>query len=80
MVGNSPVAALAVIGLLAVFAIPFRFATAWIYNKTGNLFLVGLFHATGNAATGGSGFQQGLLATIYPTPRSPPSRTCSPSP
>ena len=66
VVGNSPVAALAVIGLLAVFAIPFRFATAWIYNKTGNLFLVGLFHATGNAATGGSGFQTGLLATVYP--------------
>ena len=47
-----------------MFAIPFRFATAWIHNTTGNLFLVGLFHATGNAATVGSGFQTGLLATI----------------
>jgi uncharacterized protein len=52
--------------LLAVLAVPFRFALGWFYNRTGSLFLVGLVHAIGNAATGGDGFTAGYLRALYP--------------
>jgi hypothetical protein len=45
---------------------PFRFLTGWIHNRTGSLFLVGLVHGMGNAVAGGSGFDTGLLAHLYP--------------
>lgn len=45
---------------------PFRFALAWVYNKTHSLFLVGLIHAVGNAWTGGDGFNAGYLRNLYP--------------
>ncbi len=49
-----------------MLVIPFRFLTGWIYNRTGSLFLVGLVHGMGNAVAGGSGFDTGLLAFLYP--------------
>ncbi len=52
--------------LLALLAVPFRFLTGWLYNRTASLFLVGLVHAIGNAVAGGSGFQEGYLARLYP--------------
>jgi membrane protease YdiL (CAAX protease family) len=52
--------------LLILLAIPFRFVTGWVYNRTASLFLVGLVHGVGDAVTGGSGFQPGLLARLYP--------------
>lgn len=64
--GNDLVSGVVVIALLAVLAIPFRFLTGWLYNRTSSLFLVGLLHAMGNAVTGGSGFHPGLLARLYP--------------
>ncbi|HEX8626889.1 MAG TPA: CPBP family intramembrane glutamic endopeptidase [Catenuloplanes sp.] len=66
VVGNSLVAGVAVLVLLAVLAVPFRFLTGWVYHRTGSLFLVGLIHGVGNAVAGGSGFQDGLLARLYP--------------
>ena len=54
------------ITLLAVFAVGFRFVAGWVYNRTAGLFIVGLVHGIGNAVTGGSGFQEGLLARLYP--------------
>lgn len=57
---------LVLLAVLALLAVPFRFLTGWLYNRTASLFLVGLVHAVGNAVTGGSGFQQGYLARLYP--------------
>jgi membrane protease YdiL (CAAX protease family) len=47
-----------------VIAIPFRALTAWMYNRTGSLFLVGLLHAVGDATTNGS-FAAGFLPRLY---------------
>ncbi|WP_161965250.1 CPBP family intramembrane glutamic endopeptidase [Ornithinimicrobium cerasi] len=52
--------------LLAVLAVPFRIAVGWAYNHTGSLFLVGLVHAIGNAATSGDGINAGYLRHLYP--------------
>ena len=52
--------------LLIALAIPFRFLTGWVYNRTSSLFLVGLLHASGNAVAGGSGFHPGFLRYLYP--------------
>jgi hypothetical protein len=46
---------------------PFRALMGWVYNRTGSLFLVGLLHATGNAAASGSGFGESFLRQLYPT-------------
>lgn len=46
--------------------LPFRALLAWVYNRTGSLFLVGLLHAAGNATAGGAGFGPGLLPRLYP--------------
>ena len=48
----------------AVF-IPFRALVAWVYNRTGSLFIAGLLHAAGNAAAVGSGFGDPLLERLY---------------
>jgi uncharacterized protein len=66
VVGNSVVVAAVLMAVTMVLAIPFRFLTGWIYNRTGSLFLVGLLHAAGNAVAGGSGFQTGYLRSLYP--------------
>jgi membrane protease YdiL (CAAX protease family) len=65
-VENGPVGAAVLLVVLTVLVIPFRFLTGWIYNRTGSLFLVGLVHGMGNAVAGGSGFDTGLLAFLYP--------------
>jgi membrane protease YdiL (CAAX protease family) len=65
-VGGSAAEAVFVLVLLTVMVTPYRFLTGWVYNRTGNLFLVGLLHASGNAAAGGSGFGDGFLARLYP--------------
>ena len=50
LVFGNPVLVGALVMLIAiVLAIPFRFLTGWVYNRTGSLFLVGLLHAAGNA-------------------------------
>jgi membrane protease YdiL (CAAX protease family) len=46
--------------------VPFRALMAWVYNRTGSLFAVGLVHAAGNAAAVGSGFGDPLLRYLYP--------------
>ena len=70
-VGNPIPAAILIMVLLAVLAVPFRFVTGWAYNRTGSLFLVGLIHGAGNAVTGGSGFQHGFLTRLYPEQQLP---------
>ncbi len=64
--GNSPAVAVLIMLLFTALTIPFRFVNGWLYNRTGSLFLVGLMHAAGNAVAGGSGFQTGFLAHLYP--------------
>jgi len=51
---------------LAFLAIPFRMITGWIWNRTGNLLVLGLLHAAGNAVASGSGFDGGFLRHLYP--------------
>ena len=55
---------LIVLAAFIVIAIPFRALTAWMYNRTGSLFLVGLLHAVGDATTNGS-FAAGFLPRLY---------------
>jgi len=38
---------------------------AWVYNRTGSLFLVGLLHAVGDAVAAGSIAGLGFLPRIY---------------
>ena len=63
VVNETPLAV--VLPLFFVLAIGFRALVAWVYNHTYSLFLVGLLHAAGNAAGGGSGFGEGLLPQLY---------------
>ena len=58
-------ALIVVLPLFFVMAIGFRALVGWVYNHTCSLFLVGLAHAAGNAAGGGSGFSDGLLPRLY---------------
>ena len=64
--GNAPVVAVVIMLLFTALTLPFRVVNGWVYNRTGSLFLVGLMHAAGNAVATGSGFQDGLLAHLYP--------------
>lgn len=64
--GHNLMAGPVMLVLLAALAVPIRFALGWAYNRTENLFLVGLVHAVGNAATGGDGFHAGYLRNLYP--------------
>jgi uncharacterized protein len=57
-----------ILPLLTAMVIPFRALLAWIYNRTGSLFLVGLLHAAGNAAATGAGFGEGALQRVYVQP------------
>lgn len=66
VVGSGPVGAVVLMGVLILLAIPFRFLIGWVFHRTGSLFVVGLVHAMGNAATGGSGFGEGMLPRLYP--------------
>jgi membrane protease YdiL (CAAX protease family) len=65
-VGNPPLIAVLLVVFLTVVAIPFRFVTGLVWNRTGSLFVLGLLHAAGNAAATGSGFGGGVLRQLYP--------------
>ena len=56
------------LGILLVTALGFRMFMAWVFNRTGSLFLVGLLHAVSNgmAAGAGFGFGAGFVPTLYP--------------
>jgi membrane protease YdiL (CAAX protease family) len=62
--GLANAAGLIILVAFFVLAIPFRALTAWLYNRTGSLFLVGLLHAVGDATTNGS-FAGGFLPRLY---------------
>ncbi|WP_256842053.1 CPBP family intramembrane glutamic endopeptidase [Ornithinimicrobium cryptoxanthini] len=64
--GQGALAGAVLLVVLSVLAVPFRIAVGWAYNRTGSLFLVGLIHAVGNAATGGDGINAGYLRHLYP--------------
>ena len=64
--GQGVLAGAVLLVALTVLAVPFRIAIGWAYNRTGSLFLVGLVHAMGNAATGGDGITEGYLRHLYP--------------
>jgi len=64
--GNGLATGAFLLGVLVLLAIPFRFLVGWVLNRSGSLFLVGLIHAMGNAVASGSGFQPGLLRSLYP--------------
>ena len=51
--------------VLTAVVVPFRMLTGWTVNRTASVFVVGLLHAAGDAAGGGSGFGPGLLASLY---------------
>jgi membrane protease YdiL (CAAX protease family) len=57
-------AGLVFLAAFIVIAIPFRALVAWMYNRTGSLFLVGLLHAIGDATTNGS-FAVGFPPRLY---------------
>jgi uncharacterized protein len=65
-VGNPPLIAVLLLVFLTVVAIPYRFVTGLVWNRTGSLFVLGLLHAAGNAAASGSGFGGGVLRHLYP--------------
>ena len=53
-----------ILPLFFILAIPFRALMAWIFNRTGSLFLVGLLHAVSDG-TGSGGFAPGFLPRLY---------------
>lgn len=65
MFGGTLVQGLVQFALLLVFAVVFRSLMGWIYNRTDSLFLAGLLHAAGNAATVGSLVGPSLVAQLY---------------
>lgn len=65
-VANAGSGAGSLVVVLIVLAVPFRALIGWAYNRTGSLFLVGLVHAAGNAAAGGTGLGPGMLTQLYP--------------
>lgn len=64
--GNPPVVMVLMMLVLIVLSVPFRIFNGWVYNRTASLFVVGLAHGASNAVSGGSGFQDGFLARLYP--------------
>ncbi len=60
---NGP-AVFIILPIFFLVAIPFRALTAWMYNRTGSLFLVGLLHAVSDG-TGSGGFDAGFLPRLY---------------
>ena len=65
VVMQGPIAGGLLLLLLTVLVIPFRFLAGWMFESTGSLFAVGLLHAAGNAAAGGSGFGPGWAAHLW---------------
>ena len=66
VVGQPLVLGVGLMVFLVLVNIPIRALMGWTYNRTGSLFVVGLLHAAGNAAAGGSGFASGFLRRLYP--------------
>jgi membrane protease YdiL (CAAX protease family) len=62
-VDNGP-AVFIILPIFFLVAIPFRALIAWMYNRTGSLFLVGLLHAVSDG-TGSGGFDAGFLPRLY---------------
>ena len=60
---NGP-AVFIILPIFFLVAIPFRALIAWVYNRTGSLFLVGLLHAVSDG-TGTGGFDSGLLPRLF---------------
>jgi membrane protease YdiL (CAAX protease family) len=50
---------------LIVLAVPFRMVMAWVLNRTGSLFLVGLAHAAGNAVATSTVLVHALIPEPY---------------
>jgi hypothetical protein len=71
VVGNGVVLGVALMVFLTVLSMPYRIVNAWMFNRTGSLFLVGLVHAVGDAAVVGSGFGPGFLLRLYPAEHGP---------
>ena len=65
VVAGSPAQAGALLLLLVVVSIPFRYLQGWVHERTGSLLLVGLVHAAGNATAVGSVLGAGLLPRLY---------------
>lgn len=65
VVGEGATGALTLMALLIAVSIPFRALQAWVYNRTGSLFVVGLVHAAGNAVALGSIMGDGMLIRLY---------------
>ncbi len=67
VIGGGTTGAL-LLGILLVTALGFRMFMAWVFNRTGSLFLVGLVHAVSNGMAAGAGFGlgSGLVPTLYP--------------
>ena len=61
---------------LIVLAVPFRMVMAWVLNRTGSLFLVGLAHAAGNAVATSTVLGHALIPELYDATSD--SYTCSP--
>jgi membrane protease YdiL (CAAX protease family) len=62
-VDNGP-AVFIILPIFFLVAIPFRALIAWMFNRTGSLFLVGLLHAVSDG-TGSGGFSAGFLPRLY---------------
>src|SRR5919107_975750 len=65
LVGNSLLGGSVVMVALVVLAVPFRAVMAWICNRTGSLFLVGLAHACGNAVVTSTLLGDAFLPALY---------------
>jgi membrane protease YdiL (CAAX protease family) len=62
---NTLVAGVLVMAALIALAVPFRVVMAWIFNRTGSLFLVGLAHACGNAVVTSTAVGDALVPALY---------------
>ena len=71
VVGNAPLTAVALMAFFVVLMIPYRFLTGWLWNRTHNLFVIGLIHASGDAVTVGSGFGTGVARRLWADPNVP---------
>jgi membrane protease YdiL (CAAX protease family) len=62
---NSLLGGVLVMVALVALAVPFRVVMAWIFNRTGSLFLVGLAHACGNAVVTSTVVGDALVHALY---------------
>lgn len=62
---NTLVGGVMVMTALIALAVPFRIVMAWIYNRTGSLFVVGLAHACGNAVVTSTAIGDAVVPALY---------------